>query len=96
MKTTTITVPTETLADIVGVLVKKLDEAQSKLNSAKDMLSDTEYKRDMLENVTRSLRKENERLRAMLDHEDENWNGKKEKTIKETVRDNIETNCDDF
>lgn len=91
MRKVTITVPQDTLTDIVGVLVKRLEEAQSKLKSTEDILNNEQYRRATLENEVRAYKQENKRLFAMLDHEDENWTPNTP-----TIKESIETNCDDF
>lgn len=73
MKKVSIEVPNEVLEDVIGVLVKRLEQVQGKMKSLEDILNDVQYRHSALENERRSLKEENRRLRAMLEHEDENW-----------------------
>ena len=73
MKKVSIEVPNEVLEDVIGVLVKRLEQTQGKMKSLEDILNDVQYRHSALENERRSLKEENRRLRAMLEHEDENW-----------------------
>lgn len=73
MKKVNITIPQELLTDVVDTLVHALEQEKSKLKSIQDQLSDEQFRKASLECQVKSLRQENKRLYAMLDHEDENW-----------------------
>lgn len=91
MKKVVVEIPNDVLTDVIDVLVKKLEQTQSKMDSLDDILNDTQYRYATLENRLHALNEENRWLRARLEHEDENWEPRPKESVEPIDRD-----CEDF